>query len=70
MVKQVIFIILFDTIVKNKYILEISENQNVLINFINYLNNTAFSINNEVLNFILDNGLMKIVIIFKGANKL
>jgi len=52
-------------------ILEIKlKNQNVLINSINYLNNTAFSINNEVLNFILDEWINENSNYFKGANKL
>jgi len=46
-------------------ILEIKWKSKSTYNFYNYLNNTAFSINNEVLNFILDEWLMKIVIILK-----
>jgi len=45
----------FDTIVKINMILEIKlKIKMYLLILFNYLNNTAFSINNEVLNFILD----------------
>jgi hypothetical protein len=44
----------FDTIIKNKYDLRDKvENQEVLNNTIKYLNNTRFSINKEVLDFVL-----------------
>jgi hypothetical protein len=45
----------FDTIVKKKYdIRDQVENKGTLIKTINYLNNTAFTINKQVLDFILD----------------
>jgi hypothetical protein len=44
----------FDTVVKKKFeIRDQVENQQVLNKTINYLKKTAFTINNEVLNFIL-----------------
>ena len=61
----------FDTIVKRKYdIRDQVENQSVLIDTINYLNNTPFIINKEILKFIRNEWLNDNSTFFKGLNKL
>jgi hypothetical protein len=61
----------FDTIVKNKYdIRDQVKNQYALVDSINYLNNTPFSINEDILNFITEEWYNDNSSFFKGQNKL
>ena len=61
----------FDSVVKNKHsIRDKVENQQVLNQSINYLNNTPFKINLEVLEFILIEWNKENSVYFKGFNKL
>lgn len=61
----------FDSVVKNKHsIRDKVENQHLLNQTINYLNNTPFKINLDVLDFILNEWYKENSVYFKGFNKL
>jgi len=61
----------FDSVVKNKHsIRDKVENQQVMNQSINYLNNTPFKINLDVLDFILNEWYKENSVYFKGFNKL
>ena len=64
----------FDIIVKKKYhLIDPVENQKVLIESVNYINNTRFTINKDVLNFVVGewfNDESKLFEIWRGVNKL
>ena len=59
----------FETIIKHKYnIKDKVENQESLIDVVKYLNNTPFSINNVMLDFILNEWNNENSSFFKGSN--
>lgn len=61
----------FDTILKKKHDLNIhTENQKTLISSVTYINNIAFTINNDMLNFILEEWENDNSCYFNGQNKL